>query len=174
MFDQDWWKVEKNGKQGFVPAAYVRKMPTPPASSPTTPTATPISTASSGVQGAVEMRQNVIKAKYGQLQQLAKERRQMLEDSKNRFNLLREIIELEHWINDKEALASAEEPSKDLDHVEMLMKKFGDFQKDIETNEARLEHIDDLTQEMIDAGHPDADEIQRLCEVGHVTCKLAS
>ena len=89
----------------------------------------------------------------------------MLEDSKKRFNLLREIIELEHWINDKEALASAEEASKDLDHVEMLMKKFEDFQKDIETNEARLEHIDDLVQEMIDAGHPDADEIQRLCEV---------
>ena len=89
----------------------------------------------------------------------------MLEDSKKRFNLLREIIELEHWINDKEALASAEEPSKDLDHVEMLMKKFEDFQKDIETNEARLEHIDDLAQEMLDAGHPDAEEIQRLCEV---------
>ena len=90
-----------------------------------------------------------------------------MEDSKRRFNLLCEIIELEHWINDKEALASAEEPSKDLDHVEMLMKKFKDFQKDIETNEARLEHIDDLAQEMIDAGHPDADEIQRLCEVCH-------
>ena len=162
---QDWWKVEKDGKQGFVPAAYVRKMPTPPASSPTTPTTPTVSMASSGVQDAVEMRQNVIKAKYTQLQQHAKERRQLLEDSKKRFNLLREIIELEHWINDKEALASAEEPSKDLDHVEMLMKKFKDFQKDIETNEARLEHIDDLAQEMIDAGHPDADEIQRLCEV---------
>lgn len=144
-------------------------MPTPPASSPTTPTTPTITMAPSGVQDAVEMRQNVIKAKYAQLQQHAKERRQMLEDSKKRFNLLREIIELEHWINDKEALASAEEPSKDLDHVEMLMKKFEDFQKDIETNEARLEHIDDLAQEMIDAGHPDADEIQRLCEVYHNT-----
>ena len=115
------------------------------------------------------MRQNVIKAKYGQLQQLAKERREMLENSKKRFNLLREIIELEHWINDKEALASAEESSKDLDHVEMLMKKFEDFQKDIQTNEARLEHIEDLAQEMIEAGHPDADEIQRLCEVSLLT-----
>ena len=27
---QDWWKVEMNGKQGFVPAAYVRKVETPP------------------------------------------------------------------------------------------------------------------------------------------------
>ena len=160
---QDWWKVEKDGKQGFVPAAYVRKMATPPPSSPTTPTS-PV-TMSSGAQDAVVMRQNVIKAKYGQLQQLAKERREMLENSKKRFNLLREIIELEHWINDKEALASAEESSKDLDHVEMLMKKFEDFQKDIQTNEARLEHIEDLAQEMIEAGHPDADEIQRLCEV---------
>lgn len=143
-------------------------MPTPPVSSPTTPTTTPIHMAS-GDQDPVETRQNSIKAKYGQLQQLAKERRQMLEDSKKRFNLLREIIELEHWINDKEALASAEEPSKDLDHVEMLMKKFDDFQKDIATNEARLEHIEDLAGEMIDAGHPDADEIQRLCEVSVAT-----
>ena len=142
-------------------------MPIPPASSPTTPTTTPVHMAS-GDQDPVETRQNSIKAKYGQLQQLAKERRQMLEDSKKRFNLLREIIELEHWINDKEALASAEDPSKDLDHVEMLMKKFEDFQKDIATNEARLEHIEDLAQEMIDAGHPDADEIQRLCEVSAI------
>lgn len=41
--NKDWWKVELNGKQGFVPATYVRKIETPPTpkSTPPPPTETP-------------------------------------------------------------------------------------------------------------------------------------
>ena len=108
--------------------------------------------------------------RYGHLLQLGKERRQRLEESKKKFNLSREINELEHWITDKETLASADETGKDLEHVEVLLKKFDDFQKDLEATETRLEGINSLAQDMIDEGHSDADEIQRLAEVcGHVT-----
>lgn len=41
--NKDWWKVELNGKQGFVPATYVRKVETPPTpkSTPPPPSDTP-------------------------------------------------------------------------------------------------------------------------------------
>lgn len=41
--NKDWWKVELNGKQGFVPATYVRKVETPPTpkSTPPPPSETP-------------------------------------------------------------------------------------------------------------------------------------
>ena len=35
--NKDWWKVEMNGQQGFVPAAYVRKIETTSTPKPTTP-----------------------------------------------------------------------------------------------------------------------------------------
>lgn len=74
--------------------------------------------------------------------------------------------EVEHWLSDKEALASAEESAKDLEHVEALRKKSDDFQKDVVANEARLDSINTMAQEMIDEGHFDAEEIQGLVEVG--------
>lgn len=139
--------------------------------------------------------------RYAQLAQLGKERRQKLEDSKQKFELMRGMNELEHWINDKvhktlhctptiplvnyiyipftphlsllslpkESLASADESIKDLEHAEVLAKKHDDFQKDVAANEARLDSINTLAQTMIDEGHSDSDEIQRLTEVGGVS-----
>ena len=66
----------------------------------------------------------------------------------------------------QESLASGEESIKDLEHVEVLTKKHDDFQKDVAANEVRLDTINTLAQTMIDEGHSDADEIQRLTEVG--------
>jgi len=42
---------------------------------------------------------------------------------------LREADEVSLWILDRKAIATAEETIKDLEHVEMLQKKFDDFQK---------------------------------------------
>lgn len=88
-----------------------------------------------------------------------------MEESKKKFFLMREINELEHWISDKEALASGEEMGKDLEHVQALLKKGEDFEKDVEGNEARLDSINKMGEDLIEEGHSDADEIQRLCEV---------
>lgn len=155
--------MELDGKQGFVPAAYVRKVTSPSSSSPSTPTS-PLSLGSFG-QDTVQARQLSIKNKYARVQTLAKERQQKLEESKKKFHLLREINELEHWINDKEALAGGEEMGKDLEHVQTLLKKSEDFEKDVAGNETRLDSINTMGENLIDEGHSDADEIQRLCEV---------
>ena len=68
----------------------------------------------------------------------------------------------------QESLASAEEQIKDLEHAEVLAKKHEDFQKDVAANEARLEAINSQAQAMVDEGHSEGDEIQRLTEVGVV------
>lgn len=82
-----------------------------------------------------------------------------------KFFLMREINELEHWISDKEALAGGEELGKDLEHVQALLKKEVDFEKDVEGNEPRLESINKMGEDMIEDGHSEAEEIQRICEV---------
>lgn len=53
----------------------------------------------------------------------------MLEKSCKRFMLFREANELQQWINEKEAALASEEVGADLEQVEVLQKKFDDFQK---------------------------------------------
>ncbi len=177
---QDWWKVELNGKQGFVPAAYVRKIATPtssPSDTLTTSSLTSISSQDSahnltlnisGQQDTVQSKQVSIKSKYNRLQQLVKDRKQGLEESKKKFHLTRDINELEHWITEREALASTDELGKDIEHVEALKKKFEDFQTDIAVNKARLDGINDLAEAMISEGHTDSGEIQLQTDVSVV------
>lgn len=43
--------------------------------------------------------------------------------------LFREANELQQWINEKEAALTSEEVAADLEQVEVLQKKFDDFQK---------------------------------------------
>ena len=49
------------------------------------------------------------------------------------------------------------------------MKKHTDFEKDVVANEARLDAINTLAQDMVDNDHSDSDEIQTLTEVGMIT-----
>lgn len=53
----------------------------------------------------------------------------MLEKSCKKFMLFREANELQQWINEKEAALTSEEVAADLEQVEVLQKKFDDFQK---------------------------------------------
>lgn len=53
----------------------------------------------------------------------------MLEKSCKKFMLFREANELQQWIHEKEAALTNEEVGADLEQVEVLQKKFDDFQK---------------------------------------------
>ena len=56
-------------------------------------------------------------------------KRQTLIDAHKRAQFLQEADEVAAWISDREAVASAEDLGKDLEHVEMLQKNFADFMK---------------------------------------------
>jgi spectrin alpha len=51
---------------------------------------------------------------------------------------LRQCDEVMFWINDKEAFVTAEEFGHDLEHVEVLQRKFEEFQKDMASQEYRI------------------------------------
>lgn len=53
----------------------------------------------------------------------------MLEKSCKKFMLFREANELQQWIHEKEGTLTNEEMGSDLEQVEVLQKKFDDFQK---------------------------------------------
>eukprot|EP00118_Oscarella_pearsei_P025242 m.307813 g.307813 ORF g.307813 m.307813 type:complete len:2422 (+) comp42859_c0_seq1:216-7481(+) len=161
--NKDWWKVEAADRQGFVPSAYVKKVDPP--------TAVTVGGGAGSVGGVdlpdsdtVASRQRLIDGKYERLRKSADGRRVKLQESVKRHQLSREVNELESWINEKEAVASSDELGKDLEHVEVLKKKFDDFQKDLAANETRVHEVNAMAGRLLDEGHSEAPAIMQQTE----------
>uniref|UniRef100_A0A673AKM1 Spectrin alpha chain, non-erythrocytic 1 n=1 Tax=Sphaeramia orbicularis TaxID=375764 RepID=A0A673AKM1_9TELE len=141
--NKDWWKVEVNDRQGFVPAAYVKKLD---------PTQSSSRENLLDEHGSIALRQDQIDNQYGTLLELGEKRKDMLEKSCKKFMLFREANELQQWINEKESTLTNEEMGSDLEQVEVLQKKFDDFQKDLKANESRLRDINKVASELESEG----------------------
>ncbi|XP_056289085.1 spectrin alpha chain, non-erythrocytic 1 [Pseudoliparis swirei] len=160
--NKDWWKVEVNDRQGFVPAAYVKKLD---------PTQSSSRENLLDEHGSIALRQDQIQSQlllkevcsvsvrmkqveelYGALLESGDKRKDMLEKSCKKFMLFREASELQQWIHEKENTLTNEELGSDLEQVEVLQKKFDDFQKDLKANESRLRDINKVASELESEG----------------------
>ncbi|XP_069604162.1 spectrin alpha chain, non-erythrocytic 1 isoform X3 [Ranitomeya imitator] len=141
--NKDWWKVEVNDRQGFVPAAYVKKLD--PAQSASRENLLE-------EHGSIALRQEQIDGQYQNILEVGEKRKDMLEKSCKKFMLFREANELQQWINEKESALTNEEVGADLEQVEVLQKKFDDFQKDLKANESRLKDINKVADDLESEG----------------------
>jgi hypothetical protein len=76
-----------------------------------------------------------------------------LEDSVSWFKFVHKTAELSDWMLDIEKVVDSEDCGTDLEHAQMLLNKFEDFARDIVSSEDRVVAMNDLGQELIDAGH---------------------
>ncbi|XP_015418805.1 PREDICTED: LOW QUALITY PROTEIN: spectrin alpha chain, erythrocytic 1, partial [Myotis davidii] len=137
---QDWWKVEHEDHQGFVPAVYVRKLahdefPTLPQRWREEP-------------GSITQRQQQIEDQYHSLLDRAEQRRRGLLQRYNEFLLAYEAGDMLDWIREKKA----ENTGIELDDVWELQKKFDEFQTDLKTNEPRLRDINKVADDLLFEG----------------------
>lgn len=170
--NKDWWKVEVNDRQGFVPAAYVKKLD-------------PSLSASRNNlmdEFTISVRQNQIETQYANLLDLANQRRENVQESNKAYQLVREAAELAAWITEKENLMAGEEVGDDLEQVEEMQKKFDDFQKDLKANETRLHELNSIADRLTAMGQTEAAENireqitqlnQRWVNLQHVTAERA-
>lgn len=147
--NKDWWKVEVNDRQGFVPAAYV-KCVEPEAGL----TASQQNLARE--QSSIAARQSQIEAQYDDLIELAKERQNKLNETAKAYVLVREAAELATWIKDKENHAQVQDVGEDLEQVEVMQKKFDDFQADLKANEVRLAEMNEIAVQLMSLGQTEA------------------
>ena len=87
--NKDWWKVEVNDRQGFVPATYVKRID-------------PGLTASQQHlvdRSSVGARQAQVEKQYENLMNLGKERAKKLKDTCKGYELLRDAADVVNWIN---------------------------------------------------------------------------
>ncbi|EMP38127.1 Spectrin alpha chain, brain [Chelonia mydas] len=170
--NKDWWKVEVNDRQGFVPAAYVKKLDPAQSASRENLLEEQGSIALRQEQidnqtlitkevGSVSLRMKQVEELYHSLLELGEKRKDMLEKSCKKFMLFREANELQQWINEKESALTNEEVGADLEQVEVLQKKFDDFQKDLKANESRLKDINKVANDLESEGLM-AEEVQAV------------
>ncbi len=72
---------------------------------------------------------------------------------------LRQSDEVMFWIKDKEAIVTAHEFGSDLEHVEVLQRKFDEFQKDMHGQEYRVGEVCETADKLIGEEHPEKDQI---------------
>ena len=160
--NKDWWKVEINDRQGFVPAAYVKKIEVEavPAQGPNDPTQQILSASS------VQARQQQIESEYQHLLNLGQQRHQKLNEACDAHRLVREAADLTLWISDKEKIASEQKLGETPDEVELLTRRFDDFKKDLKVNEARIAELNRIADRLRSMNQPEsAKKIQDEIEI---------
>ena len=83
----------------------------------------------------------------------------------------RQCDEVMFWINDKETFVTTDEFGDDLEHVEVLQRKFDEFQKDMASQEYRVTEVNELADKLVLEGHPEREVIIRRKEVGFINKK---
>ncbi|XP_022241663.1 spectrin beta chain, non-erythrocytic 1-like [Limulus polyphemus] len=101
-----------------------------------------------------------VEEEYEQLQKLAEERDQKLQDSRRFFMFMREADEVETWIHDQMVIASSEDVGKDLEHIEILIQKFEGFLISLHSSEERVGKVKKMADLLIEQNHPQVEEIQ--------------
>ncbi|XP_021964674.1 spectrin alpha chain isoform X2 [Folsomia candida] len=148
--NKDWWKVEVNDRQGFVPAAYVKRIDS----------ALTASQQNLADKSSITARQKQIESQYNQLISLGRERQEKLNDACKAYVLVREAAELAQWIKDKEQYAQVQvaevSADADLEQVEVMQKKFDDFQSDLKANEVRLAEMNVIAMQLMSLGQTEA------------------
>ncbi|KAF7280660.1 alpha spectrin isoform X1 [Rhynchophorus ferrugineus] len=144
--NKDWWKVEIHDRQGFVPAAYVKKVDA----------GLTASQQNLIENSSISARQAQINAQYDRLLALARERQTKLNETVKAYVLVREAAELANWIKDKEMHAQVQDVGEDLEQVEVMQKKFDDFQTDLKANEVRLAQMNEIAMQLMSLGQTEA------------------
>jgi len=77
------------------------------------------------------------------------------------IQFMRECDKIMFWINDKETFVTSDEFGQDLEHVEVLQKKFDEFQKDLQNHEDRVNDINEQADKLIEEQHPEEEAVRK-------------
>ncbi|XP_057290447.1 spectrin alpha chain, non-erythrocytic 1-like isoform X2 [Hydractinia symbiolongicarpus] len=152
--NREWWKVESDDRQGFVPASCVKKVDAKKASQDLL--------SNIPEQETISDRQAQIDSKYADLIGKAQERHAKLEESMKKNAMLREAKEIEAWIQDSEAVVTCQEVGEDMDGVEMLQKEYDEYKKDMISQEARIRELQALCEQLKEEKSSEYEKVQEI------------
>ncbi|XP_055611321.1 spectrin beta chain, non-erythrocytic 1-like isoform X3 [Uranotaenia lowii] len=131
------------------------------------PTVEKIDKLASGLQERGHFDSEKIKAKndkiqyqFQELNRLAGEREKKLAETKKLFEFVREIDDLQEWIEMQMTTAGSEEYGTDVEHVEQLTAQFESFVSNMNSNEGRVHACVAKGESLLNEGNPNKDLIK--------------
>nr|XP_040222398.2 spectrin beta chain, non-erythrocytic 1 isoform X3 [Anopheles coluzzii]XP_049461127.1 spectrin beta chain, non-erythrocytic 1 isoform X3 [Anopheles coluzzii] len=131
------------------------------------PTVEKIETLASGLQARGHFDSEKIKSKndkiqyqFQELNRLAAEREKKLAEMKKLYEFVREIDDLQEWIEVQMTTAGSEEYGTDVEHVEQLTAQFESFVSNLNANESRLTACVAKGEALLSEGNPNRDTIK--------------
>lgn len=147
---KDWWKVEINDRQGFVPAAYLKKIDAPLTDSQSHLLDQPLT---------VALQQKRLEEQYANLLKLGRDRRERLQGSVQAYQLVREANDLHQWVVEKELLAVTETiVPVGLEEVECERKRVDSLMAEQKDRELRVQDLRDKADKLKRGGQTEAVE----------------
>ncbi|XP_049277717.1 spectrin beta chain, non-erythrocytic 1 isoform X2 [Anopheles funestus] len=131
------------------------------------PTVEKIEKLSSGLQARGHFDSEKIKSKndkiqyqFQELNRLAAEREKKLAEMKKLYEFVREIDDLQEWIEVQMTTAGSEEYGTDVEHVEQLTAQFESFVSNLNANESRVTACVAKGEALLNDGNPNKDTIK--------------
>lgn len=104
--------------------------------------------------------QSELESSFSELTELARTRSVRLIESKKYFRFIREADEVAEWVNDQTALAASEDYGSDVEHVELLIKKFDGFIASLNAAETRVANCIENGKKLLNENNPESPKIK--------------
>ncbi|XP_055643020.1 spectrin beta chain isoform X2 [Toxorhynchites rutilus septentrionalis] len=108
----------------------------------------------------IKAKNDKIQYQFHELNRLAGEREKKLAETKKLFEFIREIDDLQEWIEMQMTTAGSEEYGTDVEHVEQLTAQFESFVSNLNSNEARVNACVAKGESLLNEGNPNKDIIK--------------
>ncbi|XP_037917699.1 spectrin beta chain isoform X4 [Hermetia illucens] len=125
----------------------------------------------------VSNRLQAIDARYKELMELSKLRKQRLLDALSLYKLMSEADGVEQWISEKTKMLDTMSPGNDIEDVEIMKHRYDGFEKEMNTNASRVAVVNQLARQLLHVEHPNSEEIldrqNRLNQEWSTLCEKA-
>ncbi|XP_058824690.1 spectrin beta chain, non-erythrocytic 1 isoform X6 [Topomyia yanbarensis] len=108
----------------------------------------------------IKTKNDKIQYQFQELTRLAAEREKKLAETKKLYEFIREIDDLQEWIEMQMTTAGSEEYGTDVEHVEQLTAQFESFVSNLNSNEGRVSACVAKGKALLNEGNPNKDIIK--------------
>lgn len=121
----------------------------------------------------IQRRFETVKEHHRELSNLVKARRHALQDGQKLFGFFDEGLSLMALLREKMVAADSEDYGTDVEHVDILLQKFANFQKGLSIIQIRVKTLNDKAQALANEGHPQMQLVkERTTEVNDAWVRL--
>jgi len=107
----------------------------------------------------IQKRLVAMNERYQNLNELAKNRKNILNDAISLYKLFSEADGVEQWINEKEKMIDSMALNRDIEDLEVMKHRFETFDQEMNANASRVAVVNQIARQLLHVEHPNSKEI---------------